>query len=356
MKDEIVNIRSTIASSFNSTGWALAIGAGISIPVFDSWNQLAYKMLIKCNSAYSTESVFISDQINKYGPDAVIQGVFNLGSYSEDAYVKILSETLYGKILHELSNDQAETTTKIFNTDSPSRLSPQIWKDFSIIRESYFSKTSAYTIAKIVSEVIGSNKQPDEIISFNAEPLLYSLLASFDYDKQMKVLPSNHSVVKNIDIITSSITNTYRGRLKYIYAHGFLPINGLCKKPLSHNDKLVFRENEYITLSNSAYSWQSSIFTNVVNQKPVLFIGLSLTDPNIRKWLAWVQSIRKRDVEKIEATAKESSRHFWIEIDPGNKERKQLIESIVYHLGIRIIWIQNWNELENCLLNVLQLI
>ena len=95
----------------------------------------------------------------------------------------------------------------------------------------------------------------------------------------MKKYPKGDvSVNKYIALANRSISPIGKGQIPYIFTHGVLPIPNSRKSYLSATDKLVFTESEYLGLSNNSYSWQSSMFLQICSSKPVLFIGVSLSD------------------------------------------------------------------------------
>ena len=87
----------------------------------------------------------------------------------------------------------------------------------------------------------------------------------------------------------------------------------------------------------------------------VIFVGVSLTDPNMRKWLSWIHQNRLAEYNELGVTVKDSTQHYWIKTLPKTKEEEIWFESVVAHLGVRIIWINNWDEAGTALLKMLGL-
>ena len=85
---------------------------------------------------------------------------------------------------------------------------------------------------------------------------------------------------------------------------------------------------------------QSTIFLHACVNSIVIFIGVSLSDSNMRKWLNCVQMERNKDIGNIV----NSTKHFWITKIPQNKETMDWMEASVLHLGVRVIWIEEWNQ------------
>lgn len=346
MKEEIVDLSTLIPSSYGSTGWALCIGAGTSLDVFKLWNEFAVDV-------YSTsglppiEPKDLEETIGKFGPDALLQAVQNSLDETDGLFADRLSENLYRNIRNLLSTEELTVVEKVFSESYPLSLSPsKVLKKFSVIRDKYFSKTSAFVLARKIVELLETGHGPSEIISFNAEPLFLSLIYSFIFDKNEALFLRGGHTESTIDVITRSISNAKAGKVRFIYLHGLLPINKSMAKTHFSPEKLVFRETEYSTIANSSYSWTSSTFLNIASTRPILFVGMSLSDSNIRKWLSWVQAARREEIAYLGGPSKPSSRHFWIEEKQATPSLERLHTAFVYHLGVRIMWLEDWSRLD----------
>lgn len=68
--------------------------------------------------------------------------------------------------------------------------------------------------------------------------------------------------------------------LPIIHAHGFLPRQG----PLARKD-IVFTEPDYHRLTESVFHWSLSEVVDRLRKNTVLFVGLSMSDPSLRRLL-----------------------------------------------------------------------
>jgi hypothetical protein len=116
---------------------------------------------------------------------------------------------------------------------------------------------------------------------------------------------------------------------------------------LSHNDKidnpnLVFSEDAYHTQFIDPYSWSNLIQLNKFSNNICLFIGISLSDPNMRRLLdiSWRKNKR--------------CKHFIIRKRPKNNEKIDKLEITFFEqdalfLGLNVIWISDFDEMPGIL-------
>lgn len=96
--------------------------------------------------------------------------------------------------------------------------------------------------------------------------------------------------------------------------------------------------------ANSPMSWQAINFIDNCMQSKMVFVGLSLTDPNMRRWLGWIHSNKIQEFKNNGIAFNESSEHFWIKKLPNTEVEKVWLEESVAHLGVRLVWINEWNQ------------
>ncbi len=142
------------------------------------------------------------------------------------------------------------------------------------------------------------------------------------------------------------------------HPHGFLPRD----KKLTSQNEIVFSEDAYHSQFIDPFSWSNLVQLNHLNNSICLFIGISLTDPNMRRLLD--VSIRKN--------GKEEKNHFIIkkrykleDLYPDdrsisvNKKLLPILENIeeqdANNLGFNVIWINDYNEIPNVLKTIYEL-
>ena len=312
--------------------WALCIGAGISFPIFPSWNTLAERIILHS----SPNSINIINEINSYfSSEVIIQSCYEqLRSENKDIkFPEILAELLYKDLLKSVNQRDRDLLCKCLSTQVPS---PNLdWNRFlTLIKQ--LSPVSSIDLAQLVIEAYKKDAGLNSIITFNAEtlfPTLINAYAQISLKKNDKIL----------DYITEPTTSHYRGRIPFYFCHGLVPLPGSKQKWMNASDKQVFLENEYLQLANNAFSWQAISFYNILSTNTVFFIGLSFRDANVRRWLSWLHKAKVDTINKY-GGANESTTHYWIEKSPESSQLKKWYEASVAHLGIRLIWITEWTE------------
>jgi len=200
-----------------------------------------------------------------------------------------LSDELYLNIKSYTSKEEWISVKTIFTTIKANRTSNNDWKNFINVRERLFKNTSAYGLSKIIIESYDKGLAPSAILSFNAEPLLFSLINSFEREGNIK--DNSNKIRDLVDLITISIASATKGRIPYYFCHGALlsELTSKDDKRLKSTSKLVFSESSYLQIANTSFCWQSVNFLNMCAKTSVIFVGVSLSDPNMRKWLSWIQ-------------------------------------------------------------------
>ena len=102
-------------------------------------------------------------------------------------------------------------------------------------------------------------------------------------------------------------------------------------------------------LANSPISWQAINFIENCMQRKVVFVGVSLSDANMRRWLGWIHSNKMEEFSVNGLKCKDATEHFWINKKPKTDVEKTWMEESVAHLGVRLVWIDEWNQVGDVL-------
>lgn len=194
----------------------------------------------------------------------------------------------------------------------------------------YASKpTSSRIIDGIVrlSRPQRDGKPLDSIVTFNFDCLIEENLLA--------------SSIQNRPIFSEAIQHSSH-ELPVYHVHGYLPRAGRIPTEM----ELVFSEDAYHSQFIDPFSWSNLIQLTKLTQNTCLFIGISLTDPNMRRLLdvAWRKNPDKVMSHYIVKRLPRSS-----DGDVLDEVSKLLEEQDANALGLNVIWIEEFAELPSIL-------
>ena len=244
---------------------------------------------------------------------------------------KLLTELLMSAMSrNHISND----ITNPSEFTSTYKISPIIFAKFlkQILGTNYFSelRNCLYSqkpescpnidaIIKLV-EYTKRNQPIDSIITFNFDSLI---------EENLEKKGIKHRAIFSEEIKYAP------DELAIYHVHGYIPKEG----EISYKNGIIFSEDAYHSQFIDPYSWSNIILLNKLSQNTCLFIGTSLSDPNLRRLLD--VSHRKNPRAK---------NHFVIEKIPILKEKDGIVDHIATQLkeqdsnglGLNIIWIDDY--------------
>lgn len=288
-----------LKTSYSKGDLSLFCGAGISFDAgVPTWNKLL-KSLLK--EIYSNESAIPDIDIRLAN---IFQNRINVSPLILAQYLKML-----------------------------------LGKDFKkTVRESLYKNCNdkSLTIDEIV-ELIRPRRNKKNIIS----------VVNFNFDDLIEEKLKKEKIeFKSIFAEGERFKET---EFPIFHPHGFLPR----EKRLLAKHEIVFSEDAYHSQFIDPFSWANLVQLNHLNNNTCLFIGISLTDPNMRRLLD--VSIRKN--------GKEEKNHYIVKKhyklkdiyqnnEPHNVKDEKIIPIIekieeldANKLGFNVIWINEHNEI-----------
>lgn len=338
-----------LRGAHHGAGWSLCIGAGASTPAFPDWHTLVRRLV----ALDTVGSASADDLLRGFSSDALIEAARDRLGMSESEFSRVLVDELYSDIRSEFSPSEFQALCEVVgNTKAVGSTAAKTLnrcQPFLRAVRAHYPNLTALSLAQVLTDLHGTEQAPKSVLSFNAEPLLVGLVDALIYER---FLASGNEVARAgelrsvFNIVTHSISARRSGKIPFIFCHGLLPVPDPTGAEHRRDsvDKLVFSESAYLGLANSAFSWQSSVFLEACSTRSIVFIGVSLSDPNMRRWLSWVHGNRIRELRERHQHHGESSTHFWINRRPGSEGTQRWIESAVAHLGVRLIWIDDWRD------------
>lgn len=184
-------------------------------------------------------------------------------------------------------------------------------------------------------------KPLDSIITFNFDALLEENMAQNN--------------IKFKALYDEGIRNKAE-ELPIYHVHGYLPREG----KLSPQNDVVLSEDAYHTQFIDPFSWANLIQLNKLSQNTCLFVGISLTDPNMRRLL----DVSKR--KEVEG----SLNHYIIKKIPSLSSHKKknssskkyrndelmmfLEEQDANDLGLNVLWVEGFDEVPRLIKDLAQ--
>jgi hypothetical protein len=330
--------------------WTLCIGAGINGKLLPDWLELARQIVNKANGKDLDHSTF-SDLVksSNWTLDAWIQQALNR-HLADDKELKEFSEQLryilYGTVL-DLSDQHGLRDEIALALNDTQRITKEKFDDVLKFFEDNFRDTTVYKLADILTD-LDPDDLPTAVLNFNADTFLETLLTLLTKKKKIRSTgvwydpPEVYSrIVRSSDEVGS--------RIPIYHLHGCLPPRSPAGGLLSETPNgMIFPENSYSRLAGRMFSWAQSIFLYHAQAETLCFIGLSMADANIRRWLAWTFEGYTADLIDVTASKDLSGKHVWLNTKvAGNGVQIDLYTYALRHLGVQVCWLPNWRSFDS---------
>ncbi|EIO4107013.1 SIR2 family protein [Vibrio parahaemolyticus] len=327
-----------VAKWYRSEKMVIVLGAGASVAYgLPDWNTLLQKLLL-----ISLQSDDNSDQGNTSILAKTFSNVFQPNSLVAARYLNN-----HFKKNHPTANLAFENA----------------------IRDSLYSEVKSKEDSALLKEIrqfcIAPGRSPnlDSIITYNYDDLLEKCLSNIAVE--IPYCPIHASGMRHKD-----------HELPIYHVHGYLPQGG----QLTSKNKVVLSEDEYHQQYSDIYGWSNLTQINKFKENNCIFVGLSFSDPNLRRILDIAKKERgdneihhycfkkrysKSEVKnKLFRLIKDSSE---IELDSEQSDLsmisndlielvEQFDENDAQSFGVGIIWVDNYNEIPESLRKIRLLI
>jgi len=188
----------------------------------------------------------------------------------------------------------------------------------------------------------------DAVITFNVDDLVEQAVAvvsgednpTFDKEMVRVVARSTHSF----------LGGPLRRPIPVYHVHGFVPSNHMTKHGRYFDHMLVFTDTQYWATSGAAATFANRILSTALGEGRCVFIGLSMTDINILRWLALRAIERDRDGQQtVESKGAVHQarfldlgfrRHFWVR--PASNDPTGFVTAFLGLRGVTGVEIENW--------------
>jgi len=271
--------------------FSLVLGAGVSC----SEGALGWKGLIaNFESELNSKCKINTDQVlNKIGNSDLISAQLYRELLTESSYYEIIFRSIYNR--YKVPDAKYDTLTNC--------------------------------IARLIKEC--SEARDFRVMTYN-------------YDNYLEQYLDYYCVAYDIMF---DMSNIQIGNMPIYHVHGYLPMID-CKENTEqikfdyskykgiYANSIKLTEDDYNTMYNDAYAWQIGTQLSFFRENKCLFIGCSLTDPNIRRLMRMAEKERKK--------------HFAI----INKGGMNLIDLVIAtnhfsRMGVEVIWTSSHDECKN---------
>jgi len=191
----------------------------------------------------------------------------------------------------------------------------------------------------------------DAVVTLNADDLIEQAV----YHLASRVRHSTGKVVRPIARSTHFFTTgSPPSPIPVYHIHGYLPSGTSESERLGeiYEHMLVFTDVQYWSTSVGAMSFANRIMGSALSEGQCVFIGLSMTDINLLRWLALRTIERDRDEAEGRRTAtwvgrgfkaslyQQFVRHFWIR--PDSSDAGGFLAEFLRLRGVQTVAIGNW--------------
>lgn len=315
---------SNLKKCFNDDDVVLFLGAGVSLEAgIPTWNNLMSNLMVS--------------MINTVIKDNRFEGHVELSDEEKEALINAI---------------------QIKNGNSPLQLVRFIRNGLGDLFKEELRKI-LYLECSDTSRIL-------EAITDLSVPLRHGIgiqgIVTYNFDDLIEVNFKNKNVIRFHPVFKEADLPT-KNELGIYHVHGFLPRNpaqydGLEDKTKEEESFLVFSEEEYHQLMLDSYHWANLVQLNYFRERTCLFIGMSMTDPNVRRLL---------EIAKQKQPEQDACKHYIIlqrdsfsgiqngeGIDGENIKKfamvhQKLKEAELSELGLNVIWVDNHAEIPNLL-------
>lgn len=288
--------------------YSLFLGAGVSIDAgLPNWSDLMKKIIKEVYSKNKEKTLTDLDY------DDIEKQCFNssiiVGQFLKEYNEKDISKDIIQKCLYENYNSLHETN-------------------------------ASELISSIIS-IIQKN-MPQSIVTYNYDDLIENFLENSQINK--------YETITGGKIMTEKTLPIY-------HVHGYVP-NPVKKL---NNEDVVLTEESYHKIYQEPFHWSNIIQLQALNHNTCFFIGLSMSDPNLRRLLDI--SMKNCTSEESDNTAPQPRHYVFLRRDnlkrncptcAKNTKNEEIQEKIMNRLGLNVIWFDKFEDLPKKLNELIQ--
>lgn len=311
----------------------------------DRWKKLREERINELKKIYSRDDLvlFLGAGVSKEA------GIGDWNDLMSDLLILMIMKELEEKNINITSEEKEFIIKKMKETNNKSPLLQ------SALIKSALGETFEESLAQLLYKNINSGNGNSNLLNSISKLCLakdngtgIKAIVTYNFDDLLEDNFNKHGI--EYHSLYSELDYSISDKLGIYHVHGFLPRNPDKYEQLSEG-LLVFSEDRYHSLYNDPYSWTNITQLNFLRENTTLMIGLSLTDPNLRRLLSI--SNRKNKLRKHYAIMRKKDFKISIEDTNINKDilksfnniNNELHETAFEQLGINIIWVEDYDEI-----------
>jgi|GEM_PF-782213 len=342
--------------------WSVCVGAGISSGIMPSWIDLTRTVFAKATGQTLTSDSF-SKLCNQtgWGMDAWLQASLNSmirDGRTRKEFIEIVEDELYKKLL--LKAGAASQKDILLKALVAPKKCIKVVEAQSLLKfmEDNFGDQTLFGLARWLRKSKQCENPPRAVLTFNADCLLDVVLSLLATDEHVRNTGEKNFPKEEFKRVLRA-SDDGREATPIFHLHGcVLPKSGKSNLHRESREELVFPESGYSRISSTVFTWQQTVFLSHAQSQRLVFIGLSMSDPNLRRWLSWCTAnavtaqqhrLNNFNGEYI------MGENIWLTTRPSDPAHETFLESSLLHLGTRIGWLDSWNQLPEALNNLLGL-
>lgn len=315
-----------LEKTYRTRGLVLALGAGVSMGSgLPSWLDLlkrtAKKLFIK-------DGDILIDELRKDGYSfPFIASLLKSICPKNKPFIELIRKELYRNFHYFLTDITKKNHTAFYRHIYKTN------KTVSAVGSLCVEKKKIDQKQRYIA-----NPRIHAIVNFNLDALLQGYIVARFRKRLVLTVERPSAGLKPGQWDKSGVLDR---RIKVYHMHGYLRFDSKRNNPYKESRQLVLTEQDYFDFFNRPNSLFNYTFLYLLREFPFLFIGLSMTDDNIRRLLHYSMQERKEGLRRRVTPI----RHFAIFKRFGNKSLNWITEETLGKLGTRVLWVEDFSEI-----------
>lgn len=337
--------------------WTVCIGAGICADVLPAWSALTREVLIQALDTNIDIEQFSTIAQTGWGFDAMMQAALNgwvARGGTPETFSAVVELALYYPLLTAAGDEGVERQVVIAFT-TPHLLRKDEFHEVLV----FLAKRActAFATATALLEAVEANQGPRAVITFNYDTILETLIRMTEIDSHSRRVGRHAFPISRFARVTGPGA-TGANRTPIIHIHGCVtprPTRRTRRHPHDTRDAIIGPESSYARMAASASTWAQTTFLHHAYSDSLVILGHSLSDPNLRRWLAWSAAVRADNASRLAGSPIQPLPHIWFRLKAKDDMEAWFLENAVTHLGVRVVWLDAWDQAQGALRNLLAL-